>query len=279
MRPALVALVCASAAAASCPCGVLPAVAVAAAFAWREPIGDRGPAVVAPATAPAHAPAAAASGPFVGVVVPAREMDVAFAIPVTLRAVPVALGDRVRAGDVLAESEAAPYRHAAEGAWASLASAEAEADAARVAAEQARAALASAEALLAAGAVSEAEVVAASYGADAASAALASARARAAEQRAGARQRSSEVASRTITAPFDGVVTRRAADRGAVVPAGVAIVRVIDDREFRVRFGVDRATAGRLAVGDRVWLPIRRAARSRRAWTACRPRSTRTPSS
>jgi multidrug efflux pump subunit AcrA (membrane-fusion protein) len=55
-----------------------------------------------------------------------------------------------------------------------------------------------------------------------------------------------------MSAPFAGTVAARYADRGALIPKGTPIVRLIAQGELRVRFALPEERATALAVGDRL---------------------------
>jgi multidrug efflux pump subunit AcrA (membrane-fusion protein) len=66
-----------------------------------------------------------------------------------------------------------------------------------------------------------------------------------------------ELSDRALRAPFDGVVTRRDLDEGAVVPAGVSVLRVIEASALEARIGVPAERVTALRPGDPVELEIR----------------------
>ncbi len=58
-----------------------------------------------------------------------------------------------------------------------------------------------------------------------------------------------------LTAPFDGVVTRRLADEGSIVGAGMPVLSLIDDRR-EVRVGVPVGKRNQLEIGSPYWIDI-----------------------
>jgi RND family efflux transporter MFP subunit len=57
------------------------------------------------------------------------------------------------------------------------------------------------------------------------------------------------LAKAKIVAPFSGTIARRYVEPGTQVESGDPVVRLISDRNLRVRFGVPEATAGALVPG------------------------------
>ena len=61
-----------------------------------------------------------------------------------------------------------------------------------------------------------------------------------------------DLAKATLLAPFDGIVTRRWVDEGAVVGAGAPIVTLEETDQWELRVGLSGRRASGLSVGDRV---------------------------
>lgn len=61
-----------------------------------------------------------------------------------------------------------------------------------------------------------------------------------------------------LRAPFDAVVSRRYADVGAVVDAGTAVLRLLEDAPMEARIGLPIRLLGQLAVGETVDLQTAR---------------------
>lgn len=55
-----------------------------------------------------------------------------------------------------------------------------------------------------------------------------------------------------VTAPFDGIVTRKYADVGDLAAPGKPLLEMEDSRELRLEAGVPEAVVGRLALGDKL---------------------------
>jgi RND family efflux transporter MFP subunit len=179
-------------------------------------------------------------------------------------------GDRVRAGQVLVRLDARHLAGGQAGADASLAAtlegasaAEADAQGAAAALELARVSHARIARLAERNVATPAEI-------DAAVAALrgAEARMRAAEARrseiartidaarAAARTAAVDTSYAAIAAPFDGVVTSRAAEPGNMAMPGAPLLTVEDAHGFRLEVSVDAADTANVSVGSRVPLTI-----------------------
>ncbi len=201
-----------------------------------------------------------------GVVQARTTATVAARVMAPVRAVRVAPGDRVRAGQVLVELDGRDLVAAA--ASAAAGASEAREGAAAAAAEEraAQAALVLARATHARIAALAAKKSATAQELDEASAALAAAEARAAGAAARVQAATSgitraasasDAAGATasfllVTAPFDGVVTEKLVEPGNMATPGLPLVRVEDTRGFRLEARVDEARAGRVAVGAAV---------------------------
>ncbi|MFN4088594.1 MAG: efflux RND transporter periplasmic adaptor subunit [Alphaproteobacteria bacterium] len=66
-----------------------------------------------------------------------------------------------------------------------------------------------------------------------------------------------DLADSALAAPFDGVVTARSVDEGAVVGVGQPVVRLLETGRPEARIGLPGTEAARLAVGDAVSLEWR----------------------
>jgi HlyD family secretion protein len=182
-------------------------------------------------------------------------------------------GDRVRAGQLLAEMDPVDLEARLAGTRAALGRA---GDAARAAEAQvreaeARRALATANAaryreLAATGFVSKELAHNRRGEAEAAAAALEAARAQADAARRDlerlAHERdavSQQLANLRLRSPVDGVVTARLAEPGSAVLAGQALVKVIDPASAWVRVRVDQRRAGALREGQRARVVLRSA--------------------
>lgn len=181
-----------------------------------------------------------------------------------VRAVRVKAGDRVTAGQVLAELEAndmAAGVRRARAAQQEAVEAQTEAksglEAARVAAKIAKTTRDRLGALLERGAIAQQEFddVEAKYRAAVATETMAEARLRGsgssiAEARAALAQSQASLDYASIVAPFAGRVIERRVDPGALASPGAALLVVEDDGGLRVEASVEESRAGSLALGD-----------------------------
>jgi HlyD family secretion protein len=182
-------------------------------------------------------------------------------------------GDRVKAGQLLAEIDPVDLRQRAEAASSAAARARQAALAAQaqVAEADSRARLAQAnieryQALYRQNFVAREMVDSRSHEAAAAGAALAAARANAAAAQREIGRAEAELrgvdelrSSLKLLSPVDGVVTAREAEPGAAVVAGQAVLRLADPARIWVRARVDQARAEGVAVGQAAEIVLRSA--------------------
>jgi RND family efflux transporter MFP subunit len=245
---------------------IIPFLVVAAACgsAPPSPPGSAVPVAVRTATvARQRVPRTFEAG---GVVRAATTATLASRITAPVLSMRVAAGDRVRAGQVLVvfdgrDLEANHARAAAEvmvleraqtGAAADRAVAEAELTLARTSQSRVARLLAHDAATPqqldesnSALAVAEAHVTAADAHAAASAASLEGARQAAAAARATATYA-------TLTAPFDGLITERLVDAGALAQPGAPLLRIDDTRRFRLEVVVDESRLASIADGGHV---------------------------
>jgi RND family efflux transporter MFP subunit len=240
-------------------------------------------ALVAAACADAPAPAAREAGPPApvttqaagvrdlpvvvdvgGVVRAATTAAVASRMLAPVRAVAVAAGDRVRAGDTLImldgrDMDAARARADAAGAALqhALAAAEAEREAARAALTLARATHGRVSALHERRSATRQELDEAAAALRTAEARAGAAEARVAETSASLQAARAEAERATVTAsfaivtaPFDGVVTETLVEAGNMASPGLPLVRVEDARRFRVEIHLDESAAAHVSPGQ-----------------------------
>lgn len=174
-------------------------------------------------------------------------------------AVNVRVGDRVSAGETLAQVDATAYSAQLEGARAGASAASDSQRAAGAQLDQALSHLQFAQStarrmsqLYAAGAISrqqqdetQANLAAAQAGVAQAQAGLSAARGLTAQAQAGVAAAAVPLANATITAPFDGVVTQKFVEPGAVVGPGSPVVAVQNtaDLELDVALPEDQVAA------------------------------------
>jgi HlyD family secretion protein len=173
-------------------------------------------------------------------------------------------GDRVKAGQLLAEIDPVDLRERAEAARSAVARSHQTAQAARaqVAEADSRARIAQAnseryQALYRQNFVAREMADSRSHEAAAAEAALTAARANAAAVQRDIARAEAELrgigelrSSLKLVSPLDGVVTSREAEPGSTVVAGQAVLRLADPAQLWVRARIDQARAEGVAVGQ-----------------------------
>lgn len=180
-------------------------------------------------------------------------------------------GDRVKAGQLLAEVDPVDLRQRAEAARNGVARARqaAQAAQAQVAEADSRAKLALAnseryQALVQQKFVAREMADSRGHEAAAAAAALGAARANAAGAQREIHRAEAELegigqlqSSLRLLSPVDGVVTAREAEPGATVVAGQAVVRLVDPARLWVRARIDQARAQGIQVGQQADIVLR----------------------
>lgn len=173
-------------------------------------------------------------------------------IVATVRAVPVAEGKRVRRGEVLMVLDDAQQRAGALQASAGVTAAQQQAAAADAGYGLAQATLGRYQAMYEKKSVSphEMDEVQARY--KAAAAQRDAARAGQAQAVAGQAQAWALLSYTRIRAPFDGVVTAKSADPGALAAPGVPLLTVEDTSRFRLEAPVDESDLRFVQLGGKV---------------------------
>jgi HlyD family secretion protein len=188
-----------------------------------------------------------------------------------LLSVRVDQGDRVAAGQLLAELDPVDLGQRAEAAGSAAARARqaAQASQAQVAEAESRAKLAQAnseryQALYKLNFVAREMADSRRHEAAAADAALAAARANAAAAQREIGRTEADLrgieqlrSSLKLVSPIDGVVTAREAEPGTTVVAGQAVLRLVDPRQLWVRARVDQARAKGVQVGQAADIVLR----------------------
>ncbi len=211
------------------------------------------------ATAPARAQSFSSPLELSGTLSAVRNVTLGAAAAGRIVAVNVRVGDHVRAGEALAQVDATAYGAQLAGAQAGAAAA---LDGQRAAAAQlaqaeshlrlAQTTAARMSSLYAQGAISkqqqdetQANLAAARAGLAQAQAGLSAAQGVSAQARAGVTAAAVPLANTTITAPFDGVVTQKFVEPGAVVGPGSPVVAVqnTSDLELDVALPEDQVAA------------------------------------
>jgi RND family efflux transporter MFP subunit len=202
---------------------------------------DRGAAAARASEAPevdvVH-PASAELTPLVvmsGALEPAQSADLGFEVPGRIARVDVALGQHVRAGEVLATLDRASIGAQANASQAAIGVAEANVAMLRERVELLRT-------LVSSGAAPERELTSAAQQ-------LAIAEAQVRQAQAGSRAVSTSIADHTLRAPFEGVVTRVPDGVGQVVAPGMAVFHVEDLSSLTLRSTVSQSELEALRQG------------------------------
>ncbi|WP_439633443.1 efflux RND transporter periplasmic adaptor subunit [Glycocaulis sp.] len=183
-----------------------------------------------------YLPSAEIEARFPGLVAARRESALAFSTGGRLEIIHVNVGDRVAAGDVLAQLDTRTLE-------AQLAAARADASAAAAQSALARTTLTRQERLVEQGHVSAQRL-------DEAGATARAAEAQASAANAAARALEVQLELARLEAPFDGVITRRNADEGAVMGGGAPLFHLVEDGVLEFRLGVPVSDAARLVPGN-----------------------------
>lgn len=198
-------------------------------------LGDAAPATVETLVVN-YAQAAQIEARFPGLVAARRESALAFSTGGRLDIIHVNVGDRVGEGDILAALDTRTL----EAQWAA---ARADAAAAEAQAALARTTLSRQQQLVEQGHVSAQRL-------DEAGATARAAEAQASAANAAARALEVQLELARLEAPFDGVITRRNADEGAVMAAGAPLFHLVEDGVLEFRVGVPVGDAARLTPGN-----------------------------
>lgn len=193
---------------------------------------------------------------FVGVIAASASADVAPRFAGVLAAIHVRPGDRVVAGQVLAELDPRPVAEEVRAAEAAARRAKAEARKARVDVADARRKLLLQRRAMESGVSPVAALDEARFAVKRAQAAAQSALQEAKVARSRANTERSRLAQTKLAAPFDGTVALRFRDAGAIVDAGTPILKVVKLGQLRLRFAVPPPRARELGPGARVTATI-----------------------
>jgi RND family efflux transporter MFP subunit len=200
-----------------------------------------------PRGAATAAPLAPGAPPFIGVIFPRQQVDVAAAAAARVEEIKVQVGSRLAAGDVIATLDAESLRRELKAAEAAVRGARAEAQAARVEHDAAVDKVARLEQFTEA--IPGEERIDAALKQKMSATRIASATARVAEAVARVEQLRLLVESSAVVAPFAGVVSARYVDPGTQVGPGKPIVRIISADDLWVRFAVPEERAGEVRAG------------------------------
>lgn len=240
-------------------------VAAVAALVGCAPAGDSVEAAPSPRTKHVSAEAIArgtAGGQvdrgYVGVIVAHESVDIVPKTSGRLKEIVVRLGDKVTRDTVVARLDAESARQDLRMAEASLHAAQADLDKAVVEASHAheRAQRRSPEAAQGEKLFSPEEVSDARYQEKLAEPRVMTARAAVAEKAARVQQLRSMLNDLDLRAPFDGTVSLRYVDAGAVVGPTTPVMRIINPDDLWVRFAIPEARAAATAPGQRLRVSI-----------------------
>ena len=171
-----------------------------------------------------------------GVVQPVDQSELSFEVAGRVESVAVDLGDRVSAGDVLAQLDPRPFELQVRKAEAAVKESEARRWRQRADFERA-------EALYAASAASRSEL-------DRARASFESAESRVRAARAELSLARRDLGHATLTAPFDGVISIKEVDRYVEVSAGAPVFELDSESRFEIVVGVPDRLIDRLRPGQ-----------------------------
>lgn len=217
---------------------------------------ERPPASRAASGHPPRSPEQESELHFVGVIAPDASADITPHSPGVLAVVHVRVGDRVSAGEVLAELDPHPFAEELRTAVAGARRAWADVSKARVDVDDARRKLALEERAFKAGLSPASAIHEAQLGVKRARAAEQSARQDARMMRSRADAVRSHLARSRLIAPFDGAVAQRFCDPGTTVEPGTPIVRLVRRGDLHVRFAVPPRIARDLNPGTPVTLRV-----------------------
>ena len=192
----------------------------------------------------------------VAVVAPVEAVDVAPAFNGKLVAVHVRPGDKVTAGQVVAELDPRAVREALAMAKASARAAKAAQRQAKVDVDDARREVASETRAVKNGVSPQRTLDLAKAAFERAKAAHEAAKAAREEAEARLEQAQSGVADSAVRAPFAGTVAMRLRDRGADTGPGAPVIRIIGEGGLRIRFAVAPEDAIRFAPGTAVTVDV-----------------------
>ncbi len=180
---------------------------------------------------------------FVGRVEPSRESASGFELGGLLKAVEVDEGDQIKVGQVLARLDTARLEARRQELVAALEEAKANRALARITVRRL-------EGVVEAGGISR-------QGLDEAREAYRAAKAAESLARSRIQTQDVDLAKATLTAPYDGVVTKRHVDEGQVLPAGSPVVTLQERASRELRVGVAGPLVDTVAVGQRYPVQVR----------------------
>jgi len=189
---------------------------------------------------------------YVGVIFARQSADIVARLEGSLQSISANLGDRLKAGDVIAHIDSYSVTQQLEVAEATLRFAQADQRREELELKDAEARYRRREELAEAGLISMEDLATARAQVDRAEAKLQAAQARVAEQMAHLNDVKEVVANTVIRAPFDGTVAARYLDAGAAVRSGTPIISLIRPDDLWVRFAIPETKRARLIIGGLV---------------------------
>ena len=196
---------------------------------------------------------------------PYQEVEIHAKVAGYVRQINVDVGDHVKTGDVLAVLEIPELEEDLRKADAAVLTAQQEVQSAEAASEETNQLSTRLEAASkeAAGLIAQQDLDTAAARARANAANLQAARQRVVEAQANADRMRTLLSYSKITAPFDGVVTKRYADTGALIQAGTAsstqsmpLVSLAELKRLRLDFPVPESAVADVHVGDPVEVSV-----------------------
>jgi RND family efflux transporter MFP subunit len=220
-----------------------------------EPIAASTPATVAKDSGPQDAAPSIARDPdeagYLGVTFARQSADVAARSDGTLQAVLVNLGDRIKAGDVIATTDSYSNEQQLETVEATLRSARADQQDAELELKDAKERHRRRAELALYGLISQEDLTTARLQVERAESKVMVARARVEEQTARVNDAKRSLANTTIRASFDGTVAARYLDAGAAVRFGTPIISLMRAEDLWVRFAIPESMAAKIGSSIR----------------------------
>jgi RND family efflux transporter MFP subunit len=193
---------------------------------------------------------------FTGVLSAAEVVDITPRVAGVIAKVTVGAGDRVEAGQIVAEMDPMQLREELRAAEAALAAASAATRQAAVDVEDARRKLVLETKAVASGVSAQTQLDEARLGVKRAEAAVERAHSSQAAEAARAQNAKDQLTNSGLKAPFAGTVEKRYRDAGNRVEAGQPIVRIVGHGKMRLRFAVPPELVKRVPVGAAVTATI-----------------------
>ena len=239
-------------------CAALGGVGLATAARRGASVQAKAPATTAKVAPPARAEPRAIAETFVGVLLPARTVNLAARLDGKLAAVNAELGAVVHEGDLVAALDMKLGKHELNLARAGVDAARATRGVAGVELARARdrttrrrdATVTAGGATLAL--VSGEEAAQATFDERSGISKLHASTATLVQEQARTAQALTLLEHHELRAPFDGVIAARFLDQGAYVKAGEPVLRIVSTGPLVARFAVAEERSTQLAVGDRV---------------------------